>query len=225
VGSVCEDLLAAMRIVYLHGFASSPQSSKAQYFARRFAEAGIRFDAPQLDEGNFEKLTITGQLRVIAAAVGNREKDAGPVVLMGSSLGGYVAALYAARHPAEVEKLVLLAPAFQFPGRWRARFGQRDFERWKTEGSLPFFHYASKSDQPLGFQFVEDSARYEDEPEFRHPGLILHGSDDSVVPIDVSRAYAAGHPNVRLVEFPSGHELTDVMDGLWQQLGAFLGLL
>ena len=31
-----------MRIVYLHGFASSPQSSKAQFFQKKFAERGPR---------------------------------------------------------------------------------------------------------------------------------------------------------------------------------------
>jgi len=40
-----------MRVVYLHGFASSPQSSKARFFAGKFAEAGVAFEAPQLDQG------------------------------------------------------------------------------------------------------------------------------------------------------------------------------
>ncbi len=209
-----------MRIVYLHGFASSPQSSKARYFAGRFGEMGVPFCAPQLDEGNFESLTISGQLRVIQDAVAGE-----PVVMMGSSLGGYLAALYAVRHPAEVQKLVLLAPAFQFPRRWRERFSPRDWERWKREGSLPFFHYGSKMEVPLGYQFVEDGEQYEDQPAFTQPALILHGSADPVVPVGVSRQFVLAHPNARLVEFPSGHELTDVLDGLWEQTGAFLGFV
>src|SRR5437899_8000134 len=96
-------------IVYLHGFASGPQSSKAQFFRRKFAERGVTLRIPQLDEGDFEGLTISGQLGVI-----ERAAAAAPVSLIGSSLGGYLGALYAARHP-EVEWLVLLAPAFQFP--------------------------------------------------------------------------------------------------------------
>src|ERR1700678_4151148 len=98
-----------MRVVYLHGFASGPQSGKARFFAERFGARGVPFVAPRLDEGDFEGLTISGQLKVVEKAVGE-----GPVVLMGSSLGGYLAALYAARHREAVEKLVLLAPAFQF---------------------------------------------------------------------------------------------------------------
>ncbi len=106
------------RIVHLgNGFASGPQSSKAQFFRARFEELGVPFEIPQLDEGNFETLTVSGQLAVIDRAVRGE-----PVTLMGSSLGGYLAALYASRHP-NVEKLVLLAPAFQFPSRWRKRYG------------------------------------------------------------------------------------------------------
>ena len=105
------------RIVYLHGFASSPHSSKAQFFLRKFAALGVPMEIPILDEGRFEELTISGQLAVIERAVGDQ-----PAILIGSSLGGYLAALYANRHPAQVEKLVLLAPAFQFPRRWRERY-------------------------------------------------------------------------------------------------------
>ena len=47
-----------MRVVYLHGFASSPQSSKARFFAGKFAEAGVAFEAPQLDQGEFRSLAL-----------------------------------------------------------------------------------------------------------------------------------------------------------------------
>ncbi len=105
-----------MRIVYLHGFASSPQSSKARFFAQRFAAQGVEFVAPQLDGGNFEYLTISAQLKIVEQAVGGR-----PAVIMGSSLGGYLAAWFASRHP-EIERVILLAPAFQLVPRWRERF-------------------------------------------------------------------------------------------------------
>jgi hypothetical protein len=205
-----------MRIAYLHGFASGPQSSKAQFFRARFEALGVPFEIPQLDEGNFETLTVSGQLDVIDRAVHGER-----VVLMGSSLGGYLAALYASRHP-NVERLVVLAPAFQFPARWRMRYGG-ELEAWKRSGAKLFYHYGFKSEQPLGYRFVEDSAQYEDEPDFGQPVLILHGTRDDVVPPEVSTHFAHNHPNagVRLVE--SGHELTDVLDILWRETAAFLG--
>src|SRR5690349_5325189 len=121
-----------MRVVYLHGFASGPLSGKAQFFRAKFAERGIRMEIPRLDEGRFEALTVTGQLRVIERTVGEE-----PAILIGSSLGGYLAALYASRHPSRAERLVLLAPAFQFPRRWKERYSPEDWERWKRVGSTP----------------------------------------------------------------------------------------
>ena len=93
-----------MRVLYLHGFASGPSSGKAQWFRRAFAERGIELEIPDLVEGGFENLTITGQLGVIERAAKGE-----PVSLIGSSMGGYLAALYASRHP-EAARLVLLAP-------------------------------------------------------------------------------------------------------------------
>ena len=209
-----------MRIVYLHGFASSPQSSKARFFAERFAEAGVAFSAPLLDGGDFERLTITGQLSVIETAASN-----GPVVLMGSSLGGYLAALFAARHPEKIEKLVLLAPAFGFLERFRGRLTPEQLAQWKHEGKLMLYHYGSKTRQPLGFGLLEDAAQYEPEPDFNQPGLILHGTGDDVVPVQGSQAFVNTHPNVRLRIFSSGHELTDVLDLLWRETAVFLQIV
>lgn len=204
------------KFIYLHGFASSPQSSKAQFFRKRFAEKGLTLEIPSLDGGDFTHLTITGQLQIIDNAVAGR-----PSILIGSSLGGYLAALYAARH-ANIEKLVLMAPAFQFPSRWRERYSPEELERWQREGAVPVFHYGYKHEVPLGYQFLEDSQDYEDEPEFAQPALVLHGSRDPVVRASISIGYAARHPNVTLRLFDSGHELTDVLEDLWAETASFL---
>jgi len=205
------------RIVYLHGFASSPHSSKAQFFRRKFAERGVPMEIPQLDEGRFEELTVSSQLAVIDRAVGEQ-----PAILIGSSLGGYLAALYASRHPSQIEKLVLLAPAFQFPRRWRERYSPEDWERWRREGSAPVFHYGEGRELRLGYQFIEDAARYEDEPDFPQRALILHGIHDNVVPVGISSAYASRRPDIKLVLFESGHELTDVLEPMWVEISNFL---
>ena len=204
-------------IVYLHGFASGPHSSKAQFFRERFAERGQTITIPQLDEGDFEKLTITRQLRVIDAAVGGK-----PAILIGSSLGGYLAGLYAARHP-EIKRLVLMAPAFEFPRRWRERFPAEDLARWKGEGSRRFFHYSYNEERPLGYEFVEDAAKYENEPDFQQPALVLHGVQDDVVPVELSRQFAKHHSSVTLRLLESGHALTDVLPELWSETQMFLG--
>jgi pimeloyl-ACP methyl ester carboxylesterase len=207
-----------VRIVYLHGFASSPQSGKAQFFAARFAECGIPVEIPQLDEGDFPHLTITRQLGVIERTVAER-----PAILMGSSLGGYLAALFASRHQA-VEKLILMAPAFQFPRRWRERYPTGEMAVWKNKGTWPIFHYGHGKEIPLAYRFVEDSEQYEDEPEFSQPAILFHGTHDPVVPAGVSEEYARRHSNVSLHLLDSGHELTDVMEAMWREIQRFLGL-
>jgi uncharacterized protein len=194
------------RIVYLHGFASGAQSTKARFFAAKFAEMGVPFEAPQLDQGDFQALTVTRALDVVDRA----------------SLGGYLAAAYAARHP-EIEKAVLLAPAFQFPTRWRARFSSAELEAWRRTGSHPFYHYSFKAERPLGYAFVEDAIQYEDEPAMSQSALVLHGLRDEVVPAEVSREFASRRQNVVLKLVESGHELTDVLDILWAETGMFLG--
>jgi pimeloyl-ACP methyl ester carboxylesterase len=206
-----------MRVVYLHGFASSPQSSKAQFFLRRFSEAGVPAEIPQLDGGDFEHLTITGQLAVIHWAINKN-----PCVLMGSSLGGYLAALYAARHSETVDKLILLAPAFQFPKRWRELYSKEEMEDWRRRGSVRIYHYGYKAERDLGYGLVEDAQNYENEPEFSQPALVFHGVKDPIVPVSLSEEFAAGHPNVTLIKFDSGHELTDVVEPMWRAVEGFL---
>jgi len=123
------------RILYLHGFSSSPNSSKARHIAAKLREAGANVDVPRLDAGDFEHLTISGQLRVIEDVAAGE-----PVALIGSSMGGYLAALYAARH-AEVSRVVLLAPAFRFAKRWEESMGPAKVADWRAKGSLPVFHF------------------------------------------------------------------------------------
>jgi uncharacterized protein len=200
------------RVVYLHGFASGPSSRKARYFRDLLGEAGI----PDLAEGRFADLTITGQLEVVSRACRGE-----PVALIGSSLGGYLAALYAARHP-EVERVVLLAPAFSFASHWAETLGEAKMEEWRNTGRLPVFHYAENAERDLGWQFMRDARQYEEAPDFHQPGLIFHGSADAVVPVSFSQRFAENHANVRLRVLESGHELTDVLDTMGAETLRFL---
>ena len=175
---------------------------------------------PALDGGDFAHLTITRMLTIVEAAV-----NGGQVVLMGSSLGGYVAALYASQHPEQVERMIALAPAFRFLERWQHRFTPQQLDEWRQRGSLPVYHYGTKSEQPLSYQRIDDAAQYPPEPAFPQPTLILHGTADEVVPSSGSEELAAQRSNITLKLFSSGHELTDVLDQLWQQTARFLQIV
>jgi pimeloyl-ACP methyl ester carboxylesterase len=199
------------KIIYLHGFASAPTSRKAQAFRAALAAAGIEAEIPQLDGGDFEHLTIPGQLAIL-----ERTNPIGPLRLVGSSMGGYVAALYAATHPA-VERLVLLAPAFGFAERW-----QPQWEKQAGRGPLEVYHYGSKAPRKIGYELIEDALRYPAEPSFSQPALIFHGTRDDVVPVEYSRRFAAAHSNATLREMDSDHELVDVLDQIVTEALPFL---
>ncbi|MDX2268925.1 MAG: YqiA/YcfP family alpha/beta fold hydrolase [Bryobacter sp.] len=205
-----------MKFIYLHGFASSPASRKAQFFARKFAEAGVHLEVPSLETEGFENLTITAQLHVVEILAKGES-----VRLIGSSLGGYLAALYASLHP-EVDRLLLLAPAFGFAERWELRLGSDVFAAWKHSGFLEVPHYATGTTQRVGFGLIEDGLRYPAEPAFPQPAIVFHGLADDVVPINFSRRFVAAHPHVELREKASGHELTDVMEEIWEESRTFL---
>ncbi len=204
------------RVLYLHGFASGPASRKARFFRQRLQAAGACVEVPDLAAGNFEGLTISGQLAVIERAAAGEA-----VSLVGSSLGGYLAALYAARHP-EVERVVLLAPAFAFARGWSASLAPGRLEEWRRRGFIPVYHYAEDRECRLGYQLLEDAARYEDYPDLRQPALVFHADRDEVVPVESSRRFAQGRANVRLEILASGHDLLNALDDMAPKIARFL---
>jgi hypothetical protein len=207
------------RILYLHGFASSPQSKKAQYFRRQFALEGVTLEVPDLSPDGLESLTIAGQLRVLESAARGE-----PVSLIGSSMGGYLAALYAAAHP-EVETVVLMAPAFHFPQRWLERIGPEPAAAWKSRGYLEMPDYRTGEMARVGYCLIEDALRHPPAPVFSQPALLFHGLRDDVVDYRASVGYAARHPNVRLQLFDAGHELTEVVEDMWRPMMRFFTFL
>ena len=203
-------------LIYLHGFASGPRSSKAQFFRERLSKLGVPLEIPDLAQGDFEHLTITGQLDAVADAARGR-----PVTLIGSSMGGYMAALYAARHP-EVTSLILLAPAFAFSARWPHVLGERKAQEWERNGVLNVYHFGDGCERRLNYQLCVDGRQYEDYPNVTQPVLVLHGQHDSVVPLEHSVRFARARENVLLKPLNSGHELLNVLPEIWDESWRFL---
>jgi pimeloyl-ACP methyl ester carboxylesterase len=194
-----------MRYVYLHGFASGPRSRKAQSFRSALASRGFELEIPDLAEGDFEHLTISGQLAVI-----ERTLNGEPARLAGSSMGGYLAALYAARHP-EVERVVLMAPAFCFASRWELITGPVKLKQWRESGWLEVFHYGDRTQRLVHYGLFEDALLHAPNPQCAQPALILHGLHDDVVPVGLSRSFCETHQSARLRVFDSDHELLNVL--------------
>src|SRR3954468_15820643 len=98
--------LKPSHVFYLHGFASSPQSTKVGYFSERLREHGVDVRCPDFNQPDFATLTLTRMLDQLGAELA--ALDGAPATLCGSSLGGTLAILAAERFPAQVERLILL---------------------------------------------------------------------------------------------------------------------
>lgn len=207
--------------IYLHGFASSPQSAKANYLRDRFSSVQIPLKIPDLNQGDFSHLTMTRQLRQVAVEFPSPPT---PVTLIGSSFGGWASA-WLAEQQLQCQKLVLLAPAFQFLSHWLPNLEPETLRRWQTEGYLPVYHYGEKRSLPLNYEFVRDASQYQDEQLQRPiPTLILHGIHDEVISIQATRHFAAQRPWVKVIELDSDHSLGNVLPQIWQEIKAFCHL-
>ncbi|MEH2152800.1 YqiA/YcfP family alpha/beta fold hydrolase [Nostoc sp.] len=210
-----------MHYIYLHGFASSPNSAKARDISDRFTQIQTKLKIPDLNAGDFSQLTITRQLTQVAAEFSN---DSTPVTLIGSSLGGLTAA-HLGQQNLQVQRLVLLAPAFGFLSHWLPKLGDEEVQRWQQEKYIMVYHYGEQRSLSLSYNFFTDAAQYQ-ERLLQRPilTLILHGKKDEVIPIKASRDFARLHPWVELVELDSDHTLGNVMEEIWQAIRLFCQL-
>jgi len=207
-----------MRVLYLHGFASGPDSTKGVAFARHFAERGVELERINLRVPSFEHLRLSAMIEKLCGELGDG------AILIGSSLGGLAAARVAERDP-RVNGLVLLAPAFQLAARWRETLGPA-WDAWKTTGWREVIDYTTNAPARVDFGFVEDAAAIDvGFPRVTVPTLVLHGTRDEVVAIESARTFVAGCATARLVELDDGHELVASLPRLLTETESFLRAL
>ena len=206
-------------LLYLHGFASGPSSHKARVLSARFRALGVSMEIPDLTPGEdgFERCSPSSMLAIARAALA-REKP--PHAIIGSSLGGYLAALLASTDPA-VTRLFLMAPAFRLFERWEARLGPDELARWEREG-LETMHYASNRMRRIGWGFFEDARGLPAFPEVRVPTLCFAGTRDETVPFADVAAFVERTPGARLVPLDDGHDLAASLEVILAETRAFL---
>ena len=196
------------RFLYLHGFASGPESSKGRAVSAYFAARGLEVERLDLRKPSMEELRLSAMIAHVKERIGGPRDRA---VLFGSSLGG-LTACRVAENDARVCALILMAPAFRMVERWERRMGENDWRAWKERGYLEVDDYANGGKVRVGYGFPEEAARIDAEgggwPDVRVPTLIVHGVRDDVVDIELSRAWARGKRHVRLVDVDDGHELS-----------------
>ena len=210
-------------ILYLHGFASSPKSTKVGYFAERLRERGVTLVCPDFNAPDFRSLTMTRMLEQLEREVA---RAAAPVVLMGSSLGGTLAILAAAPLRARVERLILLAPAVMFAKPGHHLLPPERIDEWRRRGSLPFFHYADNAERPLDYAFYEDSLRYDAfNAVMPQPTLVFQGLRDASVDHRTVEEFARSRPNVTLSLLDDDHQLIVSLPRMWHAVQPFVGVV
>jgi pimeloyl-ACP methyl ester carboxylesterase len=211
-------------VVYLHGFASSAGSSKATWFGQRFAEHGIVQRTPDFNQPDFSTLTITRMVEQVEREIAALPSRPPSVVLVGSSLGAFVAIQVALRQAA-VERLVLLAPALDFSGHRLREIGDRDVDAWRQTNELNVFHHGYGRIMPLHYELFQDSQRYDAmRVELRQPVLVFQGGRDTAVDAGMVERWAKARAGVELHLLDDDHQLHASLDYIWKETARFLGL-
>lgn len=197
VGDLHGDPTDAM-VISCHGMLSDRRGAKHVLLCERMAQAGIgslRFDFAGRgeSEGDLMELSYSGEVRDLLAAV---EHLAGLGMrrcgVFGSSMGGAVALLSAAREQRIAAVATIAAVAH--PGEVESRYPEA-CAGWRERG------YIDLHGARLGSGFLEDAAQHDVASAtsiLTAPVLVLHGTEDTVVPLTDAHDIASAARNVSL---------------------------
>lgn len=197
-------------VIFSHGFGSNYR--ELMHHGEGFAEAGICclfFDfcgggRLSLSDGAMEEMTVKSECRDLETVISDMKKldyiDPERIVLQGESMGGLVSALVAARYPKDIKALVLWYPAFSIPEDARLR---------TLTGNHEVFGMALGADFDRQAETIDV---YGEISKYPNPVLIIHGTEDAVVPISCSEKALSVYSRSRLIKMPGaehGYEGAD----------------
>ena len=178
----------ALTLVWLSGFKSDMSGTKVmelEAWARSEGLGFLAFDysGHGLSGGAFEDGTVSDWRADSLAAIDTLTD--GPVVLVGSSMGGWMALLVALARPARVKGLVLIAPAPDFTEKlmWPEFSKAAQAEIMEHGSTLRPSDYGDP--YPITRALIEDGRNWQilDAPiQFDGPVHILQGMQDPDVP-------------------------------------------
>lgn len=194
-------------VVFIHGFMSDMEGGKAlalEESCRARGQAFLRFDCSGhgKSEGRFIDGTISRWRDDVLALIDSVTQ--GPLVLVGSSMGGWLALLAAKARPERVKGLVLLAAAPDFTD-WGmyADFSPEQRAALERDGQVAIPSEYGPDPYIYTKALIDDGAsnRLLDQPiAFDGPVRLLQGQEDPDVPWEIALKIAERltTPNVRL---------------------------
>lgn len=205
-------------IIFLGGYRSNMTGIKAAWldqWARARGRRFVRFDysGHGISQGRFEDLCISDWAADSATVL--TQLTEGPQILVGSSMGGWIALLLAKRYPERIAGLIGIAAAPDFTQRRWAEFTpeQRQIVQQDGQIGLP----SAYSDDPYIYtrRLFEDGRNnlvLQEPLDLPFPVRLLHGTADDAVPVDVALALLdhATCPDMRLTLIKDAdHRLSD----------------
>jgi pimeloyl-ACP methyl ester carboxylesterase len=209
-------------VLYVHGFSSTRSGEKSVALEEACARRNwtfVSFDFRGHGESTGSLLELRGSglledLDTIREWLASRGVTR--LCLVGSSMGGWAAAWFAASRPETVQACVLIAPAFNFLRlRWD-RMTEEERNQWRETGRLRI--HGAWSDVEIGYGGIEELDQFPVghlAARLSRPTLIFHGMLDDVVPYTNSLAFLelAVHPGIELRLFKNGdHRLLPLKD-------------
>lgn len=180
---------AGPTVVFLGGLKSDMEGSKALYleaWAQRTGHAFLRFDysGHGQSSGVFEEGCIGDWAEDAAAILAAR--TTGPVVLVGSSMGGWIALLTARRMPDRVVGLITIAAAPDFTeDAWWMEMSETEKAQMARVGRIERPSEYEDSPYVITRRFIEDGRNQlvlRTPLPLPMPVRFLHGTGDATVP-------------------------------------------
>ena len=190
---------ASPTLVFLPGYASDMEGTKALAFdafagQRGLAMLRLDYSGTGASGGRFEDGTLAAWLEEALAAID--ELTAGGLVIIGSSMGGWIALHLALLRPERVQALVGIATAPDFTD-----WGFHDGEEAQRRGLSRGFWESGQQLLLLQGEIAIDC-----------PVRLLHGERDTEVPVEVAlrtmRALRSGDVQLNLLK-GGGHRLSE----------------
>lgn len=177
------DSKQAFGVIACHGMLSSRNGTKVDYLSQLLNDyeiPNLRFDfcGRGDSDGNVSELSYSNQVQDLQAAIEFMvEQGVERIALFGSSMGGAVAYLAAARDERVVAISTIAAVAY--PELIEERY-PRQTHQWRKKG------YLELADNTIGMNFLDDARTHNvlsAVAVIQAPVMVIHGINDKIVPV------------------------------------------
>ena len=188
----------APSVVFLHGLMSSMEGSKALFYmdyCKQHDYNVVIFDnyGHGQSSGNFLEETIGSWLDGLELVLNNLVKQ--PVILIGSSMGAWLAILATLRAPERVSGLMCLAPAVDFTERliWQ-NLNEFEKRQMQEEKWIEVSGRDCRSKYPISYRLIDEARHHlvlnSSSIALDKPVHLIHGMLDNDVPHALSTELA-----------------------------------